>query len=260
MGRRTAIIGLAGFAASTALLAPFAPATAATSVFATRPDDPSAVTVGATGDGRADDSAAIQAGHRPAVGTGALAASSSCRRAAIGSRARSSSGRACACSASGRRGRCSLLGDRTPGFQDGVATMVIFAGRGVEPPPPASRASRRSRRRQRAVQRRHRRRQSGHVLFGDEQRRHRDRPGQRRRRGDPLPCRPARLSAATWTSDLGTALRRRLQVGNYGGPALPRRTLRHRHREAVARLAVHAGRQHVRRPARRRRSASTRPG
>ena len=30
-----------------------------------------------------------------------------------------------------------MLGDRTPGFQDGVRNMVIFSGRGVEPPPPA---------------------------------------------------------------------------------------------------------------------------
>ena len=42
---------------------------------------------------------------------------------------------------------------------------------------------------------------------------------------------------------LGSAFAGVYQVGNYGArPALPRRPLRHRHREAVAGLAVHAGR------------------
>ena len=61
--------GWLALAALAALGAPAA-ATASTSVFATAPHDPRAVTVKAVGDGRADDTAAIQAALDQAKGGG----------------------------------------------------------------------------------------------------------------------------------------------------------------------------------------------
>jgi hypothetical protein len=66
-----------------------------------------------------------------------------------------------------------LLGDATPGFQKGVANMVIFAG--AKPRPIAPRAVPAAG--QRAVQQGRRRRQFRHLLFGDEQHRLQDRQG-----------------------------------------------------------------------------------
>lgn len=115
-------------------------AAAATSVFASAPSDPRAVTVAGRGDGRADDTGAIQQ--------------------AIDQAADGNSGLVFLPSGRYRISRTILvwpgvrifgvgptrpvlfLGDRTPGFQRGIANMVVFTGakRGVVPhvpfPPP----------------------------------------------------------------------------------------------------------------------------
>ncbi|HWI86568.1 MAG TPA: glycosyl hydrolase family 28-related protein [Sphingomonas sp.] len=99
-----------------------------TSVFATRPDDPAAITVNVGGDGRSDATAAVQE--------------------AIDTAASGKSGEGIVFLPSGRYrltrtlyiwpgvrlfgvGRTRpifVLGDNTPGFGEGIATMVIFAG------------------------------------------------------------------------------------------------------------------------------------
>ena len=112
------------------------PAWAGPSVYLTAPDDPKAVTVRATGDGVADDSAAIQQALDAVSNRGA------------GGIAYLPSGRyritrtiyvwpGVRLLGVGPTRPVLMLGDKTPGFQDGVRNMVIFAGRGVEPPPPA---------------------------------------------------------------------------------------------------------------------------
>ena len=262
MGRRTAIIGLAGFAASTALLAPFAPATAATSVFATRPDDPRAVTVDARGDGRADDTAAIQA----AIDTAA---------------ARGSDGIVFLPSGRYRLTRTLfvwpgvrlfgvgasrpvfVLGDRTPGFQKGVATMIVFAGanaskagasvaraRQIPFPPPES--------------------VPFNPAIADAN------PGTFYSAmsnvdfaigaGNPAAT-AVRIHAAqhAYLSHIdfaiGSGLAGLYQVGNeMEDSAVPRRALRYPDREAFARVAIHPDRLHRSTVSARRRSASMRPG
>jgi sugar lactone lactonase YvrE len=119
------------------------PATASVSAFATAPDDPAAVVVRGKGDGRADDSAALQdaidaASAKPGGGLVFLPAGRyrisktiflwpGVRVFGVGA----------------TRPRI-LLGDATPGFQKGVANMVIFAGAKPDPsrrvpfPPPGS--------------------------------------------------------------------------------------------------------------------------
>ena len=112
------------------------PAWAGPSVYLTAPDDPKAVTVRATGDGVADDSAAIQQALDAVSNRGA------------GGIVYLPSGRyritrtiyvwpGVRLFGVGPTRPVLMLGDRTPGFQDGVRNMVIFAGRGIEPPPPA---------------------------------------------------------------------------------------------------------------------------
>jgi hypothetical protein len=119
-----------------AWLAMTAPVWAGPSAYLTAPPDPKAVTVKATGDGVADDTAAIQqaldaASNRGAGGivflpsgryriTRTLYVWLGVRFLGVGPTR-----------------PVLLLAERTPGFQDGVKNMVIFAGRGVEPPPAA---------------------------------------------------------------------------------------------------------------------------
>jgi Pectate lyase superfamily protein/SMP-30/Gluconolactonase/LRE-like region len=119
-----------------AWLAISVPAWAGPSVYLTAPDDPKAVTIRATGDGVADDSAAIQQALDAVSNRGA------------GGIVYLPSGRyritrtifvwpGVRLLGVGPTRPVLMLGDRTPGFQDGVRNMVIFAGRGIEPPPPA---------------------------------------------------------------------------------------------------------------------------
>ena len=123
-------------AAVLACLAAAAPAWGGPSVYRTAPDDPKAIMVRATGDAVADDSAAIQQALDAASNRGA------------GGIVFLPSGRyrltrtiyvwpGVRLIGVGPTRPVLLLGDRTPGFQEGVKNMVIFAGRGVEPPPPA---------------------------------------------------------------------------------------------------------------------------
>ncbi|MBW8840718.1 MAG: gluconolaconase, partial [Sphingomonadales bacterium] len=104
-----------------------APAAASDSVFATRPDDPAAITVDAKGDGRTDDTAAIQAAIDAAAsrsGDGIVFLPSGRYRLTRtlfvwpGVRL----------FGVGATRPVFVLGDNTPGFQKGVATMIIFAG------------------------------------------------------------------------------------------------------------------------------------
>ena len=123
-------------AALLAWLTMTATAWAGPSVYLTAPDDPKAVTVRATADGAADDSAAIQQALDAVSNRGA------------GGIVYLPSGRyrlsrtifvwpGVRLLGVGPTRPVLMLGDRTPGFQDGVRNMVIFAGRGIEPPPPA---------------------------------------------------------------------------------------------------------------------------
>jgi len=102
---------------------------AAASTFASQPNDPRAVVVKATGDGRTDDSAAIQAALDRAQGGGE------------GGVVFLPSGRyrisrtlfvwpAVRVFGVGPTRPVLVLGERTPGFQNGVAAMVVFAGAG----------------------------------------------------------------------------------------------------------------------------------
>ena len=127
--RRRLLVGVAGLAG---LLAASGMARAA--VFTNRPDDPRAVVVKAVGDGRADDTAAIQAALDQARGAGA------------GGVVFLPSGRyrisrtlfvwpAERVFGVGPTAPELVLGDHTPGFQSGVAAMVVVAGGGGFGPP-----------------------------------------------------------------------------------------------------------------------------
>lgn len=125
------MIGRGGLAAvllgATALVVPHGAHAAGPSVFPVAPDEPGAVTVQARGDGKADDTAAIQqaldtahaaAGHGivflPAGTyriTRSLVVPAGVRVYGIGAVR-----------------PVILLGPRTPGFQKGVSTMIVFAG------------------------------------------------------------------------------------------------------------------------------------
>ena len=122
-------------AAVLACLAAAVPAWGGPSVYRSAPDDPKAITIRATGDGIADDSAAIQqaldaASNRGAGGIVFLPSGrySLTRTIYVWPGVR--------LIGIGPTRPVLLLADRTPGFQEGVKNMVIFAGRGVEPPPP----------------------------------------------------------------------------------------------------------------------------
>src|SRR5215218_4612111 len=112
-----------------AWLAMLVPAWAGPSVYLRAPDDPKAVTVTAAGDGLADDSAAIQQALDAASNRGA------------GGLVFLPSGRfrltrtiyvwpGVRLIGIGPTRPVLVLGDRTPGFQEGVKHMVIFTGRG----------------------------------------------------------------------------------------------------------------------------------
>jgi sugar lactone lactonase YvrE len=125
------------------LLATGAPAAASVSVFTATPDDPRAVVVRGQGDGRADDGAALQAAIDAAAakpGGGLVFLPSGQYRISRtlflwpGVRV----------FGVGATRPLIVLGDATPGFQKGVANMVIVAGakpdasRRVPFPPPGS--------------------------------------------------------------------------------------------------------------------------
>ena len=116
---------IAALLAATTLGAPAFAAT--TSVFPVAPAEPHAVTVKAVGDGRADDSAAIQQAldqARDTTGHGIVFLPSGTYRITrslivpAGVRVYGV----------GPTRPVLLLGANTPGFQQGVSTMVIFAG------------------------------------------------------------------------------------------------------------------------------------
>ncbi|PJG46611.1 gluconolaconase [Sphingobium sp. LB126] len=131
--------GLSGACASVLLLlAAFDPAHASPSVYATAPDEPGAVTVSGVGDGRADDSAAIQeaidkAAEKGGGGIVFLPAGTYRISRTIflwpGVRI----------FGIGEQRPVILLGANTPGFQRGVAHMLIFAGGRRERDPKDSR-------------------------------------------------------------------------------------------------------------------------
>ncbi|MBY8828049.1 glycosyl hydrolase family 28-related protein [Hephaestia mangrovi] len=136
-GARGVALGAALLLSTTALAAP------SHSVFATAPQDARAITVRAAGDGITDDTAALQAAIDSAYGQGGggivflpagryrlthtLYMRPGVRLFGIG-----------------KTRPVFVLADNTPGFQKGVATMVIFAGNGPDSsahvpfPPPDS--------------------------------------------------------------------------------------------------------------------------
>ncbi|MFZ2996151.1 glycosyl hydrolase family 28-related protein [Sphingobium sp.] len=116
---------MAALLAATILAAPAA--LAAPSVFPVAPDEPTAITVKATGDGRSDDSAAIQQAldqARDKTGHGIVFLPSGTYRISqtlvvpAGVRVYGV----------GPTRPVILLGARTPGFQKGVSTMIVFGG------------------------------------------------------------------------------------------------------------------------------------
>jgi len=127
------------------LVAASPPAQAQTSVsaFATAPSDPAAITVRAKGDGQADDSAALQDAIDAAAakGGGGLVFLPSGRYRISRTLFLWPGVRMFGVGAARPQ---ILLGDATPGFQKGVANMVIFAGAKRDParrvpfPPPGS--------------------------------------------------------------------------------------------------------------------------
>ncbi|MEJ2815328.1 glycosyl hydrolase family 28-related protein [Caulobacter sp. CCG-8] len=121
-----------GAASIASVVVPAGSAWASVSVFATAPDDPAAVTVKAKGDGRADDTAALQAAIDAAAakpGGGLVFLPSGRYRISKtlflwpGVRV----------FGVGATRPVIELGDRTAGFQKGVANMVIFAGAKRDP-------------------------------------------------------------------------------------------------------------------------------
>ncbi|WP_029915267.1 glycosyl hydrolase family 28-related protein [Caulobacter sp. UNC358MFTsu5.1] len=121
-----------GAASIASVVVPAGSAWASVSVFATAPDDPAAVTVKAKGDGRADDTAALQAAIDAAAakpGGGVVFLPSGRYRISKtlflwpGVRV----------FGVGATRPVIELGDRTAGFQKGVANMVIFAGAKRDP-------------------------------------------------------------------------------------------------------------------------------
>ncbi|EJL34344.1 glycosyl hydrolase family 28-related protein [Novosphingobium sp. AP12] len=125
------MIGRAGLVAillgATALATPYEAKATGQSVFPVAPDEPGAVTVQARGDGTADDTAAIQQAFdkaRDATGHGIVFLPSGTYRIThsliipAGVRVYGI----------GPTRPTILLGARTPGFQKGVSTMIVFAG------------------------------------------------------------------------------------------------------------------------------------
>jgi sugar lactone lactonase YvrE len=126
-GRRRLLAGAAGLAC----LAAFGNVTEAASSLTRQPDDPRAVTVKAVGDGRVDDTAAIQAALDQGRGSGE------------GGVVFLPSGRyritrtlflwpGVRLFGVGATRPVLVLKDQTPGFEHGVAAMVVFAGAGPD--------------------------------------------------------------------------------------------------------------------------------
>ena len=122
---RSALISIL---AAAALIAPMHTSAQSVSVFPTAPAEPKAVTVEAAGDGRADDSDALQQALDQAVDTtghGLVFLPSGTYRITrtlvvpTGVRIYGV----------GPTRPVILLGADTPGFQQGVSTMIVFAGR-----------------------------------------------------------------------------------------------------------------------------------
>jgi hypothetical protein len=107
-----------------------APATAGPSMMRQAPADPRAVTVHAVGDGRADDSAAIQQAIDAAGAKGEGIVFLPAGRYRISRSLFLWPG--VRLFGTGSTRPVLLLGDATPGFQTGVATMLVFAGRGPQ--------------------------------------------------------------------------------------------------------------------------------
>src|SRR6478752_7682850 len=125
-------LGAASAASIALAMMASAPAEASISVFVTAPDDPAAVVVKAKGDGRADDTAALQGAIDAAAakpGGGLVFLPSGRYRISKtlflwpGVRV----------FGVGATRPLIELGDATPGFQKGVANMVIFAGAKRDP-------------------------------------------------------------------------------------------------------------------------------
>jgi sugar lactone lactonase YvrE len=122
-----------------------APACASVSAFATAPDDPAAITAKAKGDGRADDTAALQAAIDAAAAKpgGGLVFLPSGRYRISKTLFLWPGVRLFGVGATRPE---IVLGDATPGFQKGLANMLIFAGAKPDParafkpafPPPGS--------------------------------------------------------------------------------------------------------------------------
>ncbi|HZV56290.1 MAG TPA: glycosyl hydrolase family 28-related protein [Sphingobium sp.] len=133
MNRRHHILTTALLAAGTCLAS--APAWAGPSVYLTAPDDPKAIVAKAVGDGKADDTAALQAAIDAAAsrGAGGILYLPSGRYkitrtliVAPGTRI----------FGVGKTRPVLVLPDNTPGFQSGVKNMVVYSGRDPGPANP----------------------------------------------------------------------------------------------------------------------------
>ena len=134
---------LSAVASAALVLAAGGPALASQSVLTTIPDDPSAIVVKAKGDGRADDAGALQAAIDAAAAKpgGGLVFLPSGRYRISRTLFLWPGVRLFGVGATRPE---IVLGDATPGFQKGLANMVIFAGAKPDParavafPPPGS--------------------------------------------------------------------------------------------------------------------------
>ncbi|OJY71231.1 MAG: gluconolaconase [Sphingobium sp. 66-54] len=108
------------------------PAWAGPSVYLAAPDDPKAITIKAVGDGKADDTAAIQAGLDSAAsrGAGSIVFLPSGRYRITRTLVVSPGTRVFGV---GKTRPVLVLPDNTPGFQEGVKNMVIYSGRDPGP-------------------------------------------------------------------------------------------------------------------------------
>jgi sugar lactone lactonase YvrE len=119
--------GLIGTSAAVLALLLAQAASASPSVYTTAPDEPSAVTVAATGDGRADDTAAIQ----QAIDTAAAKGGGGIVFLPAGTYRISRTlflWPGVRIFGVGEKRPVIVLGARTPGFQKGVGHMLVFAG------------------------------------------------------------------------------------------------------------------------------------
>jgi len=108
------------------------PAWAGPSVYLTAPDDPKAITIEAVGDGKADDTATIQAALDSAAnrGAGSIVYLPSGRYKITRTLIVSPGTRVFGV---GKTRPVFVLPDNTPGFQEGVKNMVVYSGRDPGP-------------------------------------------------------------------------------------------------------------------------------